>query len=70
MQQAAKFQMPIITFVDTPGAYPGIAAEERVVSGDRAQPVRDGQLPAPIIAVLTGEEAAVVRSRSPSPTAS
>ena len=29
MQQAAKFNMPIIAFVDTPGAYPGIGAEER-----------------------------------------
>jgi len=28
-KQAAKFNRPIITFVDTPGAYPGIGAEER-----------------------------------------
>lgn len=29
MKQAEKFQRPIITFIDTPGAYPGIGAEER-----------------------------------------
>ena len=29
MKQAEKFQRPIITFIDTPGAYPGLGAEER-----------------------------------------
>jgi acetyl-CoA carboxylase carboxyl transferase subunit alpha len=29
MKQAEKFNRPIITFIDTPGAYPGIGAEER-----------------------------------------
>ncbi len=29
MKQAEKFKRPIITFIDTPGAYPGIGAEER-----------------------------------------
>lgn len=56
MQQAAKFQMPIITFVDTPGAYPGIAAEERGQSVAIARNLFEmARLPAPIIAVLTGE---------------
>jgi acetyl-CoA carboxylase alpha subunit len=29
MKMAEKFSMPIVTFIDTPGAYPGIGAEER-----------------------------------------
>lgn len=29
MQMAERFKMPIITFIDTPGAYPGVGAEER-----------------------------------------
>ena len=32
MQMAERFNLPIITFIDTPGAYPGIGAEERVVN--------------------------------------
>ncbi len=30
MELAERFKMPILTFIDTPGAYPGIGAEERV----------------------------------------
>jgi acetyl-CoA carboxylase carboxyl transferase subunit beta len=56
MQQAAKFRMPILTFVDTPGAYPGIQAEERgqslAIATNLAQMAR---LPVPIVTVLTGE---------------
>jgi acyl-CoA carboxylase subunit beta len=56
MQQAAKFQMPIITFVDTPGAYPGIGAEERGQSVAIARNLFEmARLPTPIIAILTGE---------------
>ena len=56
MQQAAKFQMPIITLVDTPGAYPGIGAEERGQSVAIARNLFEmARLPTPIIAVLTGE---------------
>jgi acetyl-CoA carboxylase carboxyl transferase alpha subunit len=56
MQQAAKFQMPIITFVDTPGAHPGIAAEERGQAVAIARNIFEmARLPTPIIAVLTGE---------------
>ncbi len=29
MEMAERFKMPIITFIDTPGAYPGVGAEER-----------------------------------------
>ena len=46
MRLAAKFGLPIVTFIDTPGAYPGIAAEERgqaaaanFVSGYETMPV-------------------------------
>jgi hypothetical protein len=43
MKLAEKFGLPLFTFVDTPGAYPGIGAEEaRPVRGHRPQPVRDG----------------------------
>jgi acetyl-CoA carboxylase carboxyl transferase subunit beta len=56
MQQAAKFQMPIVTFVDTPGAYPGIGAEERGQSLAIARNLAEmTRLPTPIVAVLTGE---------------
>ena len=56
MQQAAKFRMPIITFIDTPGAYPGIGAEERGQSVAIARNLFEmARLPVPIIAVLTGE---------------
>ena len=44
MRQADKFGRPIITFIDTPGAYPGGAAEERgQVGGDRPQLAGDGR---------------------------
>jgi acyl-CoA carboxylase subunit beta len=56
MQQAARFQMPIITFVDTPGAYPGIGAEERGQSVAIARNLFEmARMPVPVIAVLTGE---------------
>jgi acyl-CoA carboxylase subunit beta len=56
MQQAAKFQMPIVTFIDTPGAYPGIGAEERGQSVAIARNLFEmARLPVPIVAVLTGE---------------
>ena len=38
MRLAERFQLPLITFIDTAGAYPGVGAEER---GHRPQPVRD-----------------------------
>ena len=56
MQQAAKFQMPIIAFVDTPGAYPGIGAEERGQSIAIARNLMEmARFPVPILTILTGE---------------
>ncbi len=56
MRLAAKFGLPIICFIDTPGAYPGIGAEER----GQAQVIAENmfemaRLPTPIICVVIGE---------------
>jgi|TARA_B100000809_G_scaffold94090_1_gene92693 acetyl-CoA carboxylase carboxyl transferase subunit alpha len=56
MQMAEKFNMPIITFIDTPGAYPGVDAEEK----GQAQAIATNmfsiiQLKVPIICVIIGE---------------
>jgi acetyl-CoA carboxylase carboxyl transferase subunit alpha len=56
MQLAAKFSRPIITFLDTPGAYPGIDAEERGQAEAIARNLREmARLPVPLIAVCIGE---------------
>jgi acetyl-CoA carboxylase carboxyl transferase subunit alpha len=56
MQMAEKFSMPIITLVDTPGAYPGIGAEERHVAEAIAVNIRDmSALTVPIISIVIGE---------------
>src|SRR5205085_4704820 len=56
MQLAAKFGKPIITFIDTPGAYPGLGAEESGQDEAIARNLRRiASLPTPIIAVVTGE---------------
>jgi acetyl-CoA carboxylase carboxyl transferase subunit alpha len=56
MQLAAKFHKPVITFLDTPGAYPGIDAEERGQAEAIARNLREmARLPAPVIAVCIGE---------------
>lgn len=56
MKMAQKFQMPIVALIDTPGAYPGIEAEERHVAEAIAVNIRDmSQLDVPIIAVILGE---------------
>ncbi|MEO0510727.1 MAG: acetyl-CoA carboxylase carboxyltransferase subunit alpha [Verrucomicrobiota bacterium] len=56
MEMAAKFKMPIITLIDTPGAYPGIGAEERHVAEAIAVNIRDmSVLKVPIITVVIGE---------------
>jgi acetyl-CoA carboxylase carboxyl transferase subunit alpha len=56
MQLAAKFGRPIFTFVDTPGAYPGIDAEERGQAEAIARNLREmARLPVPIIVTITGE---------------
>lgn len=56
MKQAEKFNRPIITFIDTPGAYPGVEAEERGQSEAIAQNIMGmSSLEVPIISVFTGE---------------
>ncbi len=56
MQLAAKFGRPILTFIDTPGAYPGIDAEERGQGEAIARNLREmARLPVPIIVSITGE---------------
>jgi acetyl-CoA carboxylase carboxyl transferase subunit alpha len=56
MRLAAKFDMPIITLVDTPGAYPGIGAEERGQAEAIAYNLKEiPKLPVPIIPVIHGE---------------
>ena len=58
MNMAAKFKRPILTLIDTPGAYPGIGAEER---GQAEAIARNllvmSRLPVPIICVIIGEGA-------------
>ena len=56
MKMAEKFSMPIITFIDTPGAYPGIGAEERGQSEAIARNLFEmSTLATPIISVVIGE---------------
>jgi acetyl-CoA carboxylase carboxyl transferase subunit alpha len=56
MQMAGKFGRPIITFLDTPGAYPGIDAEERGQAEAIARNLREmARLPVPVLAVCIGE---------------
>src|SRR5437867_7362610 len=56
MKLAEKFGRPILTFIDTPGAYPGIDAEERGQAEAIAVNLREmSQLRVPIIATVTGE---------------
>src|SRR6266705_4745636 len=56
MKIAEKFNRPILTFIDTPGAYPGIDAEERGQAEAIAYNLREmSQLRVPIIVTITGE---------------
>lgn len=56
MHVAAKFGRPVIVFVDTPGAYPGVDAEERGQAEAIAHNLREmSRLPVPIIITITGE---------------
>lgn len=56
MKMAEKFKLPIITLIDTPGAYPGIGAEERHVAEAIAVNIRDmSVLEVPIITIVIGE---------------
>ncbi len=56
MQLAAKFHRPIVTLIDTPGAYPGIDAEERGQAEAIAYNLREmSRLACPIVTVVIGE---------------
>ncbi len=58
MKLAAKFQRPIIIFIDTPGAYPGLGAEERGQGEAIARNIFEmSKLPVPIVIVIIGEGA-------------
>lgn len=56
MKLAERFKMPIITFIDTPGAYPGIGAEERGQAEAIAKNLQEmSQIRTPIICIVIGE---------------
>ena len=56
MEMAEKFAMPVVTLIDTPGAYPGIGAEERHVAEAIAVNIRDmSALKVPIVSIVIGE---------------
>lgn len=56
MKQAEKFNRPIITFIDTPGAYPGMEAEEHGQANAIAENIaKMSTLKVPVIAIVTGE---------------
>ena len=56
MQLAAKFNLPILSLIDTPGAFAGLAAEERGQGWAIAKNLLEmSQLPVPIIVILIGE---------------
>jgi acetyl-CoA carboxylase carboxyl transferase subunit alpha len=56
MKLAAKFHRPVVTFLDTPGAYPGVDAEERGQAEAIAVNLREmSRLNTPVIAIVIGE---------------
>ncbi|MBP6342617.1 MAG: acetyl-CoA carboxylase carboxyltransferase subunit alpha [Candidatus Omnitrophica bacterium] len=56
MKLASKFSVPVIVFIDTPGAYPGVGAEERGQAQAIAENLRDmAQVKVPVIATIIGE---------------
>jgi acetyl-CoA carboxylase carboxyl transferase subunit alpha len=56
MQLASRFKLPVLTLIDTPGAYPGVGAEERGQSEAIARNLLEmAQLPVPIICTVIGE---------------
>ena len=62
MKLAEKFRIPVITFIDTPGAYPGLEAEEERGQGEAiARNIYEMcQMKTPIITIIIGEGALVV----------
>ena len=58
MRMAEKFDIPVVTFVDTPGAYPGLEAEERGQGEAIARNIFEmAILKVPIITIIIGEGA-------------
>jgi len=56
MNMAARFRLPLVTFIDTPGAYPGVGAEERGQSEAIARNLEVmSRLPVPIVCTVIGE---------------
>lgn len=56
MKLAERFDLPIITFIDTPGAYPGVGAEERSQAGAIAESLKlMSELKVPIVCTVIGE---------------
>lgn len=56
MKMAEKFNMPVITFIDTPGAYPGVGAEERGQSEAIARNLKEmAELTVPVVCTVIGE---------------
>ena len=56
MNMAARFRLPLVSFIDTPGAYPGVGAEERGQSEAIARNLQVlARLPTPIICTIIGE---------------
>jgi len=56
MRLAAKLRLPLVTLIDTPGAYPGLEAEETGQAIAIAECLRTmGSLPVPVVSVVTGE---------------
>src|SRR5205814_1121146 len=56
MQLASNFGVPVLSLVDTAGAYPGIGAEERGQAEAIARNLREmASLPVPMVTVITGE---------------
>ena len=58
MKLAEKFRIPVVTFIDTPGAYPGLEAEERGQGEAIARNIYEMcQMKTPIITIIIGEGA-------------
>lgn len=56
MRLAEKFNLPIVSFIDTPGAYPGVGAEERGQAEAIAYNLREmSELKVPVIVIVIGE---------------
>ena len=56
MKMAERFRLPVLTFIDTPGAYPGVGAEERGQSEAIATNIKYmSRLPVPVICTVVGE---------------